>query len=639
MNDDATHRFTEIWVCFAPPREAPSAETLVLSFMLPSAEAEADARWGAQLASGRRLVDEVRARARAEYVGLVARLGTTAGRDGRTVRQALGGPGGYSRWWLLQLTEKDCVWDGDPLYVMILRLMAVQTVVERHRIGRIRLVGAPRLFAAALGEGGMSRGTAIALLRAAAVGVAARLALAGELLGLWWTERRLPRRAASPRDVLLQGYWDWSVRPDGEGGLRDRYFTDLPSELRRRGLSVGWLVSCETRQEPWQHGRRRRDVVAEASAHPEITLLEKYWRPGDIVRSALNLRYAWRTTRFVLGRGCRTACRVGTSNVHAVVRDLLLRAAWGSTCARLELVATAAARAARELQPRLVLTFMELFLRARAIYAGVSAAGVPRAALWAAQHGGYSSDKTLGVVDPDVEMRGAPDGCAMPSPDGIFVMGDLSRRIWQATGIAAGRVVPTGGLRYQSAQIRAERRAVPKARVSVLLACGMNESAELELCDAAVAACAGLPSVRLLWRNHPIYEFSRRPAFRRFQGAIHVTSGSLEEDLESADLVLFTHAGIAEEALLRAIPAWQWRWAGFNTSPFLDVPVIPSFTSVAALRRELEQFVRDPARYRPTAEVQRRVLHECFGADPAGASSRMADAIERVVAGEARALA
>jgi hypothetical protein len=82
-------------------------------------------------------------------------------------------------------------------------------------------------------------------------------------------------------------------------------------------------------------------------------------------------------------------------------------------------------------------------------------------------------------------------------------------------------------------------------------------------------------------------------------------------------------------------PDVQWLWSGFNVSPFLDIPVVPSFTSVAALRQELHVFLLDPARYRPTLETQQLVLRECFGSDPAEASASIAAAVQQIVCAEA----
>jgi surface carbohydrate biosynthesis protein (TIGR04326 family) len=588
-----------------------------------------DERFGAQIASGRLLIQEVRERARAEYVSLIARLGSTPVAAGRTLRQVMLTPEGYSRWWFLSPTEKDCIWDDDTIYTTILRLMAVQFVTDRYHIGRVQLYGASRMFAASIGQLRLSTfGAIVEVAREVLFGLAGRVALIFEYLRY---RRGLPHvtSPAEHRDVLLQSYWDWSVRPDGDG-LRDRYFTTLPAELASRGLSVGWLASCEPHAERLQEGRSSRDVVASSRSHPDVTLLERYLKPYEIVRLALDVGCPLRVTRVVIDSRFQHLCRVGESDLYPLVRKLLLRATWGATVCRLQLVATATARACRQLRPRMMLTAFEMFMRSRAIYAGLRACD-PHVPVWAAQHAGYSSDKTLGVYDPEIEMRGTPDGCGVPAPDGIFVMGDLSRRLWEDSGFERERVLPTGGLRYQAvrAGVRVDRPR--NDTTSLLIVGGMNEAAELDVCEAAVAATAGLDAVRIHWRDHPNYRFSARAVFRRFQGVIAVTSGTVEEDLDAADLVLFTHTGLAEEALLRGVPTWQWLWPGFNTSPFLDVPVIPSFASVADLRGELRAFLEAPSSYRPSEEVQQRVLTECFGLDPEGASVRMADAIERIL--------
>jgi surface carbohydrate biosynthesis protein (TIGR04326 family) len=551
------------------------------------------------------------------------------------LRQALHGPGNFSRWWLLNVTEKDCLWDDDTIYLTILQATAVQAVKDRYRIERVYLHGAAPGLAAALGRSKTSEaGLIVGLVHAVAFGLSSRLALVVEYLSLWWTFRTQQGPGVERRDVLMQAYWDWTVRPDGNGNLRDRYFTDLPAQLIRRGLRVGWLASCELYSEPWQRGRKRRDVVAASYAHREVTLLERYLTPADILRAASNVHDLIQVTRFVIDGRFRRLCRAGPFDLHPLLSRQLIRAVSSATFCRLQLVATATARACRQLNPSMVLTSFELFIRSRAFCAGARAWS-PRVRVWAAQHAGYSSDKTLGVFEPDIEIRGTPDGCPVPAPDGIFVLGDLSRRIWEANGLPHEQVILTGGLRYQAVRIEPRSVRANGGGITLLLAGGMCEAAHVDLCDAVVAAASGLASVRIVWRDHPNYLFSERPAFRRFRGSITVTSGTLDEAFQAADLVLFTQTGLAEEALLRGIPTWQWLWPGFNTSPFLDVPVIPAFTSVTALRRELHSFLQDRTRYQPTVETQRRVLHECFGPDPASASARIADAVHNMVRADA----
>lgn len=622
---------SELWVCFETPRADPPAHAVVLSFVSPGDEVALQRRCSRPVLNGRALVDEIRPRARAEYLQLIARLGSSPCGRGRTLRQALQGPDGYSRWWFLDVTEKDCLWDGDTIYLTILHLMAVRAVKQRYGIERLSMYGGAPALAAALGLRRTLPASSGDLVRAIARGLGSRLLLAVEYLQTWWALRGMPPAVEEHRDVLLQAYWDWTVRPDAKGGLSDRYFTTLPAQLARRGVTVGWLASCEPFSESWQQGRRRRAVLATARAHPEVTLLERYLTLRDVFVTVCNLRYPAQVTRVIAGRAFRQLCMVGGFDVYPLVRRQTLRAVWGRTFCRLQLVATGAARACRRRRPRLVLVAFELYLRSRAFSAGVRACA-PRPQLWAAQHAVYSRDKTFGIVDPHVELRGRPDGCPMPAPDGVFALGDLSRRIWEGNGLDREHIVPTGGLRYQSVGIAPRAPRPPSDQVSVLLAGGMNDAAHIDLCEAAIAAASGLP-VRLSFRDHPIYGFTNRPLFDRFRGSITVTSASFDDDLRAADLLMFSQTGIAEEALLRGIPTWQWLWAGCNTSSFLDVPVIPAFTSVAALRRELEAFVADPVRYQPSADTQRRVLHECFGPDPAGASLRVADAIARMLAG------
>ena len=621
--------FAELIVCFDLPADDVASNALILSFVPPHLEAAAQLRFGARLINGRALVQETRPRARAAYIRLIAQIGATPCFGGKTLREILVGPGGYSRWWLLDITERDCLWDGDPLYATMLQAVAVQSIRARHGIDRVRVHGDARALEAAVGRGSAAYLRKGSLSRIVIAGLAGRLKLLAESVSTWWALRCAPRVSADHRDVLLQGSWDWTVRPDGAGGLKDRYFTDLPEQLARRGVRVGWLTTCEPFMEPWQRGRRKQDVFAAASAHPEVTLLERYLTAGDVARAIFNLRYPVRVVRAVSNRAFQQLCVVDGINMYPLVWRQLVRAVCVPTFCRLQLVATATARACQRIRPGVFLGGLELFLRSRALYAGVRASG-GATRIWAAQHAGYSTDKTMGVFDPDVEIGGAPDGFPVPQPDGIFLLGELSRRIWAENGFTGSRALLTGGLRYQHIRIESRATEALQRPVTLLLAGGMCEAAHVDLCDAAIAAAAGLP-IRLVWRDHPSYLFTRRPAFRQFRGAIEVTSGTLDNDLQNAALVMFSQTGIAEEALLRGIPVWQWLWPGFNTSPFLDVPLIPAFTSVRDLRRELEGFLKEPARYSPTRATQERVLSECFGPHPARASAMIGDAVRAMV--------
>lgn len=618
----------DLWVCFSLPEAEPPADTLVLSFLSPAAEDRVAGRWGARLLSGREVVQDVRARARRAYVEMIARAGATPCLGGRTLRQALRDPDGWSRWWFLKISEKDCVWDRDPIYTTMLRLMAVRAVSKKHDVKRVRLWGADPIFAATL-DGRESRGQRMrAMIVSIAIvgrGLLARVAFAGAWLRRWWTCRRAVP-AEGPFDVLLQAHWDWSVATSEAGDLRDRFFADLPDKLGERGIAVGWLASLEQDVEGWQRGRTLREVVRSAMAQPAVVLLESFLSPLDVLTAAFRLGDAFTVTACMRTAAFQRLFRVDGLDLYPIVRTGLLDSAWGTGLPRWELQANAVRRACERTTPRLILTFLEMFLEGRAIYAGARTAS-PSVRLWAVQHAAYASDKTFGALHSELELAGEPDGCPVPAPDGLFAMGPLTRRLWRANGFGDDQLVVTGGLRYQHVGVSQRRSSARPKSFTVLLIASMNERADLDMCEAAVAAVEDLPSLRLRLRDHPQYHLSQRAAFAAFRGRIDVSTADADGDLSRADVVLFTHSGFAEEALLRGVPTWQWLWGGFNTSVFVDLTVIPTFTSVSGLRRALRAFIADPEAHQPAPLTQELVLRECFGPEPARATERIVEHI------------
>nr|MBI3612066.1 hypothetical protein [Nitrospirota bacterium] len=597
----------------------------MLSFLPADREAEAERLWGDRFVGGRELAQVVRLDARREYVDLIARIGATP-IGGRTLRQAMKGLGGYSRWWFLKTTEKDCVWDEDVTYTTIIRLLCVKLAADRYRPQRIRLFGGPHQFALAL----MASHEVIPerpvrqapwMVPILLVGLLSRFWLLFYYCRLWWHLRWCAPVEQGEFDVLLEGYWDWSVGPGADGRLRDKYFSDLPEKLAAHGLRVGWMTWYEPGVASWQKGRPLGAVVRSAAQRRDTVVLERQLSLRDIVGIVFRFRYLGEFLHFDRQPSFRSLFQVAGFDLHHVMRGPMLRLLAGSNLCRWDLLAAAATKACSVARPKLILTFLELITHSRAVRAGART-GFPTTKLWNVQHAGYASDKTFGMVDPRIELSGQPDGCPIPAPDGIFVMGELSESFWRRNGFRKEQVILTGGLRYQHVRVES-RPCVQAAAPTVLLVVGMNAELDLDMCAAVSAATRYLPSVRLRLRDHPHYLLSSCAGFDRFRDRIEVTAGSPDDDLRSADLVVFTHSGMAEEAFLKGIPAWQWLWAGFNTSVFLDLPVIPTFTSVAELQQALRSFHAAPDRYRPKRETQELVMRQCFGPDPAGASERI----------------
>ncbi len=620
----------ELWICFDLPPEDPPKDAVVLSFMSPRRELEAEERWGARLLNGRAWTEDVRPDARRLYLDLLVCVGATP-IAGKTLRQVLKGRDGYSRWWFLKTSEKDSIWEGD-FYTTLLRLICIKRVADKYGIQRVRLYGALSDFEAAVaGRFTMApsgyRWPDTSFGKAVGIALLGRLSVILFYVRLWWTLKFLPRRPAEHVDVLLEAHWNWSVMPDATGALQDRYFSDLPAKLEQTGIRVGWAAWCEPARALWRGRRTLAGLAAESVKYPGVVLLERFLCPGDILREAADFRYLLRFLRFERVAAFRELCRVEGFDLYPLMRKQIVPLLCSASLCRWELLVTAMRRACEQIQPRMLLTFLEVFLHSRALYVGARL-GAPAIKLWAAQHTVYSSDRTFGTVDPKFELQGEPDACPVPAPEGVFAMGELARKIWERNGFSSERVIVTGGLRYQHVRMEGPKtRLRTEGRAAVLLVASMTQAADLEMCEAVTMATQDLPLLQVRLRDHPLYRLSDHTGFKAFRRNVVVTAGTADEDLASADLVVFTHSALAEEALLLGIPVWQWRWAGVNASVFLDIPVIPVFDSVSALRRALEAFLENPAGFAPTRGAQEMVLHQCFGPDPARASARVTDEI------------
>jgi hypothetical protein len=101
---------------------------------------------------------------------------------------------------------------------------------------------------------------------------------------------------------------------------------------------------------------------------------------------------------------------------------------------------------------------------------------------------------------------------------------------------------------------------------------------------------------------------------------VALSTGSLDEDLAWADLVLFTYSTVAEEAVLKGLPAWQWKPVSFDASALSEAADIPRFASVAALRAALAGFT--PGQGLP--KDRDRLVEDLFFHPDGGAAGRVA---------------
>ncbi|MBI3693961.1 MAG: hypothetical protein HY238_03855 [Acidobacteria bacterium] len=275
------HGESALWVCWSKPVAAPAGAP-VLSFLSPAREEEFEREHG-DVIRAREASLEIRARARDLYLSLVARIGAFRWEGGLTLRQAMQRPGEASQWWYHPVASKDC--ESDPTFNSIIAVLTVCAVARQQGARKLMLVGATWEMAAVLKsafqvEEKHSRPRRRAW-RVWLRGLGSRIRLAAILLRQWTLlrGRPVPRRCF---DVVISGFWDWSVswNPQTQS-LADRYFGRLPEELRGNGRhAVGWFAWLDPHSRPGQEHRKWKSILGPLDGREDVVLLQSIRIPG-----------------------------------------------------------------------------------------------------------------------------------------------------------------------------------------------------------------------------------------------------------------------------------------------------------------------------------------------------------------------
>ncbi|HUP47637.1 MAG TPA: hypothetical protein VNA04_02490, partial [Thermoanaerobaculia bacterium] len=573
----------------------------------------------------------LRAEARSVYVATVVRMSTSQDEGGNTFRQALDHHF-VSRWWYHPVSFRDS--ESSPIYAWIVATLTIQKQAEAAGMKRIVIVGGPPAVSRALSaafdvtvlDPAETQSPAMILLR----GLASRVRY---LLGSRRRIEAVKRHSLRPRrraDVLLAGFLDWSFRRDSEGGWTDRYFKALPAELEDRGVKTGWLAWLDPDAEPGMEGRPFPTILSQTGADDRVLMLQSFLNRRDVWRAIVDLRPLLAYWRWNRKGSFRRAFRHGSADLQPLFANDLLMGFSGASIPNCELVALATERAARAAQPRLLLTFLEHYPHSRAQYAGMRRAGAARLA--SMQHASYSRDKTFLHLDPQSELAGKPDGAVCPHPDVVFAMGTFGKQLFEECGYPPASVLLTGSARYEGLVVSrpAEVREEPPFRL--LMVSSLDIHSEIEMVEAVVKAAGKAGGYGLRIRNHPFRRIETHPRFARIAGSVTISDSSLHDDIDGSDLILFTYSTVAEEALLRGKPVWQWLPSGFNGSALAEVVAIPQFGTIDALSEALAAYLRDPRPWLPDAERQQEVLLRLFYRAE-GSASRIADELKARVAG------
>jgi surface carbohydrate biosynthesis protein (TIGR04326 family) len=436
---------------------------------------------------------------------------------------------------------------------------------------------------------------------------------------------------------VFSGFWDWSVWWDGAAqSLADRYFKCLPDEVIRQGVSsIGWFAWLDPHSKRGEEKRRLKEVLAPLSGRKDGVILQSFLRPWDILKAVGDFRPLARFLKVRKRSAFREVFQNDGIDYYPLFSQVLLRGFLDASLLHGDLVALATERACRRHRPKVALSFLEHFPHSRAHYEGVRRAGVGTVCL-AVQHASYSHEKTFLFLHPSLEFRGETDGFVVPHPDYVCAMGTLGQELFLECGYPRERVFLTGSPRYDHVTDRCNAKHTPSARrnekLYLLMVSTLHLELELEMIEAVCAALRDVKKFKLLFRNHPFRRIQQHPRFAEFKDQIQVTQGLLEEDLDRADLVLFTYSTVAEEAFVRGKPVWQWLPLGFNGSALAEAVRIPQFESIARLRQALQDFQAEPSRFLPIIEARKLVVKRLFFLGDGRGAARIAGVVGGLLA-------
>lgn len=615
-----------LYVLYKPGFKHVGSDAAVLSFMSPDDEHKATSQYP-KLFFGRKEMDAVREDVRKKYVDIVSRIAATEC-DGKTLREALEIPGRGNPWWYHPVSEKHV--ETDATFNMLLQIFTISHVADREGIKEIVVYGSPVEIVLVLKSRYRTRGIKCPsgwkdnILK----GVLSRFLK--YLASACWSNiciRLIIRLPKSRPDVVFQGFWDWSVQIGCKSGeVEDAYFRSLPVKFKDMGRECAWFVWLAPQ---YKRDRKQKSVprlLCPAKGRRELIFAQKFLKVTDILSAIFDMRIFYRYIRFSRSDKFKGLFKEGNCDLWPLFNGKLVYGFCDSTLPHYYLTEKAYKRAFSFYKPKLSFAFLELCLISRAFNQG-ALFGSPLTVRCDMQHASYGREKTFILADSDRELLGKPDKKAVPAPDNFFVMGELCRDILSENGFPPEKIFITGSARYDYFIQKGISSSLVSAQcpAKVLIVSTVSAHLDFEMVQAAFLASKGL-NIKLFLRSHPFVKIENLPDYRQYSKAIVSSRGaSLEDDLNLADIVLFTYSTVAEEAFLRGIPVLRWQANGFNGSVFRDINVVPAAYSVESLKEQFRRFLNDPASFYPDDKLREEILRKCFYRVDGMASLRIAE--------------
>ncbi len=568
--------------------------------------------------------DQVKAAAytaREKYIKFIADWPTRYRRGDKSFKELLAHQGWLSLWWLSRMRMKDV--EGSPTFTLLFQLELLSIAFQQRRFTWLHLFSEDALFRDLVSQWGQPRDVGVTLYPQHPSSAETRFPIMVHLLSrfkfainvgasvllvkLLWPLMRPPSRREGEEETILFTYLGDTLLPSSSG-LQDRHYADLPAYLEEH-TPLRPLYASPVYGHLRSFLRQIRQVLAQRK---RLILLESYLTIGDALKALLDWRVPARYLRDdLLDERFRATFEYDGLNIHGLVRREMLTSYVGPGIMDCLLLAKAFQRLARKRSPRYVVSFLEFYPHALALYAGVKR-GEPSVTTVAYQHAGVTRMKLWYCSHPSematVESQASWGMEAMPTPDIFLCQGSLGKSVVMESGYPQDRCFLTGSPRYDQlgghaprAEDAAEERAslgIPAGKRVILVSTPYSLEEASYLVRMVGEACSADDDWFVLFKPHPVDSAERvsAEAARYLDPHRHVVlNDPVQRLIQLSDVVVTTYSTTADEAVALDRPVIiVQRDSGFSMATIWEIEAAPTGTDAQELQSCLETLFQRP---------------------------------------------
>ena len=560
--------------------------------------------------------------AREKYIKFVAEWPNRYRRNGKSFKELLTFQGQLSLWWLSRTRMKDV--ESSPTFILLFQLEMLTRVSRGRGPFRLHLISEDRAFRRLVTQWAQGQGIGTNLhprclrgrpgIRSSVLGhclsrlrLVLTVAASVLLVKLVWFVTRPPSTREGTEETVFFTYLDETLQL-GPSGLQDRHYVDLPAYLEEHTPLRPLYAS-------FVHGhlayllRRLRQLLGRRQ---QLILLESYLTIGD----ALGMLFDWRApARYLFyelfDRRFKASFRYDGLNIYHLIRNELLGSFVGSGIADCLFLAKAFQRMAGRRPIKHVVSFLELYPQALAVYAGVKR-GRPQVTTVAYQHAAVTRMKLWycsapsEIVPVEQDARWGMD--VMPSPDLFLCQGGLGEEVLLESGFPRERCFLTGSPRYDQLGTNPDSARedptgktsldIPEGKRVVLVPTSYSPKDTEHLVGLVAEACSGNDDWFVVFKPHPVHpmeDFLATVAqYTDFANHV-VLDVPIQRLIAHSDVVVTTYSTTADEAIALGCPVVVVRRnASFSMATVWEIEAAPAVDDAQGLQRSLDILFRRP---------------------------------------------